>query len=432
MSSESVKTYDFPPNFVWAVATSAYQIEGAASEDGRGPSIWDMFSKAGKSKNHTGCVACDSYHNWKRDIEMIKELGVQQYRFSISWPRILPDGTLKTINQKGVEYYKNLIAGLIEAGIEPNVTLFHWDLPQSLQDKGGFINPKIVNYYAEYCRFCFQTFGDQVKLWATFNEPIVFTLLGHSGYPFHHAPGGFMEHSDWIFYLTNHHILLAHAKAVNIYRNEFQAVQKGKIGIVLVIGDFYPATKSAEDVEAADNMREFFLGLYAHPILKGDYPDLVKSRVWNVCQKQGRVTSRLPKFTPEEIQALKGSADFIGVNYYFSFRIRALTPEESDVFKGDARKIDIGGHFEEWMSSHPEGCRTALARFKQDYGDIPVMITENGVKDSLNQKSELEDDERIDYIQDHLIAVHEAITEDKVNVIGYTYWALMDNFECGF
>ncbi|KAE9548013.1 hypothetical protein FO519_008774 [Halicephalobus sp. NKZ332] len=421
-----MESFEFPSNFTWSVATASYQIEGAASEDGRGPSIWDTFSKAGKCQNDTGDVACDSYHNWKRDIEMIKELGVHQYRLSLSWSRLLPDGTLKKINQKGVEYYKKLIAGLIEAGIEPMITIFHWDLPQSLQDRGGFLNPQIVSQFADYSKFCFETFGDQVKTWTTFNEPVIFTLLGHTGYPLEHAPGGFKDYAEWTLYLSAHHILLAHAKAVKIYR---KLNQGGKIGIVLVTGHFYPATNSEEDEIAARNQKEFFVGLYTNPVIYGDYPDIVKERVWKISKEQGRVTSRLPEFTKEEMEDLKGSVDFVGINYYFSFRIGALKGEEKDVFRGNIREVDVGGKFIEWMFNHPSGLQTSLAQFKKDYGDIPIMITENGMKDPKTQKSDLEDYERIDFIKEHLISLWKAINENKVNVIGYTAWSLMDNFE---
>ena len=210
------------------------------------------------------------------------------------------------------------------------VTLFHWDLPQSLQDRGGFLNREIVDQFGDYSRFCFETFGDQVKTWTTFNEPMVFTVLGHAGYYMTHAPGGFKDYSEWTLYLSNHNLLLAHAKAVKIYR---ELKQGGKIGIVLVNGYFYPETDSEADKIAANNMREFLVGIYTNPIINGDYPDIVKERVSKISTEQGRVTSRLPEFTEDEKEGLKGSADFIGINYYFSFKVIALKEEEHDVFR---------------------------------------------------------------------------------------------------
>uniref|UniRef100_A0AC35GI17 Beta-glucosidase n=1 Tax=Panagrolaimus sp. PS1159 TaxID=55785 RepID=A0AC35GI17_9BILA len=318
--------YKFPDDFKFACATAAYQVEGAFNEDGRAASIWDTFTHEGGSANHdTGDIACDSYHLWKRDIEMIKSLGVQQYRFSISWPRILPDGTTKHVNQKGVDYYKTLLKALIDEGIEPMITLFHWDLPQSLQDRGGFINPEIIQTFAEFARFCFKTFGDSVKFWITFNEPIIFTEMGHCGHPWEHAPGSFGKHNQWIHYWVAHNIMLAHAHAVKIYREEFKPSQKGQIGIVQVLSDYYPMTHKKEDEEAAESMRYFFQERFLQPIYgDGDYPEHVKNRIWENCKKQGRVTSRLPEITEEEKKLVKGSADFIGVNYYLSHRVHGV------------------------------------------------------------------------------------------------------------
>nr|KAG5708130.1 hypothetical protein BaRGS_002866 [Batillaria attramentaria] len=298
--------YDqFPDDFVWATATSAYQIEGGWNADGKGESIWDKWVHEGRAHDHqTGDVACDSYHKYKQDVQLLANLGVTHYRFSISWPRVMPNGTRASVNDAGVQYYKNLIKELLAHNIQPMVTLYHWDLPQALQDKyGGWLNESMNDVFVDYSRFCFETFGDNVTLWITFNEPPIIAIPGYSDGGF--APGvkGMAANP----YIVARNIILSHAKTYRMYQKDFASGQKGKVGIVINQGwnePLDPLTKA--DVEAAERSIEFYGGLYGHPIyVNGDWPDVVKWRVGNRSQEQGLSQSRLPEFSETEKQLIK-------------------------------------------------------------------------------------------------------------------------------
>ncbi|VDM36792.1 unnamed protein product [Toxocara canis] len=497
-------SYTFPHGFIWSTATAAYQVEGAAFEDGkwivshrskgvsmggggadgrflgrvgsdrqwdyqgfrkgaagrmrwsggfagRAPSTWDRFVRLpGKiDDNSTADVACDSYHLYASDIELMKNLGVKQYRFSISWSRILPHGLVDFVNTKGVEYYNKLIAELIKNGIEPMVTLYHWDLPLAIADRGGWLNPQIVDWFGEYARFCFKTFGDQVKHFITLNEPWSQAKFGYANGI--HAPGGFNENGDWTAYLVAHHFLLAHATAYHIYDNEFRATQKGQVGITNVGMWFEPETPS--DVDAARRALEWQFDWFTHPIFGryGNYPERMIQRIADRSRSENRSVSRLPSFTQQQIEFVKGSADFLGFNYYTAFLARERRPEEfgknEDVLQVDAGVVESQnpewkrraiclsisyllqpiGPPNSWLQQYPEGFRKILNYIRENYNNVTVIITENGCMDQPGE--DLEDETRVSYLFEHLKMLSLAINEDHCNVIGYTLWSLMDNFE---
>ncbi|MFQ6638077.1 hypothetical protein Gotur_012783, partial [Gossypium turneri] len=291
----------FPPGFIFGAGSAAYQIEGAALEDGKGPSVWDFLVRQHPERivdRSTGDVAVDFYHRYKEDIMLMKNLGLDSFRFSISWTRILPKGKLSGgVNPLGVQFYNNLIDDLLANGLKPFVTLLHFDHPQALEDEyGGFSSPKIVDDFVDYADFCFKTFGDRVKHWVTMNEPNGWSLGFGQGLP----------PSSTRPYILAHHFLLSHAAAVNLYRKKYQASQKGKIGITLVTTWFEPKFDTTADRKAASRARDFHFGWFMDPVIYGEYPKSMQSLVGN----------RLPKFTEAESKLLKGSIDFLGANYY--------------------------------------------------------------------------------------------------------------------
>ncbi|XP_068645419.1 beta-glucosidase 32-like isoform X2 [Aristolochia californica] len=305
---------DFPPGFLFGAGSSAYQVEGAAAEDGRKPSIWDTFTHAGKVLDKsTADIAADQYHKYKEDVELMHKMGLNAYRFSISWSRLIPDGRGE-VNPKGLEYYNNLINELVDHGIEPHVTLNHFDLPQALDDEyGGYLSPKLIADFTAYADVCFKEFGDRVKTWVTFNEPNIQTVVGYDlgvfppgrcSYPF--GSNCSEGNSSTEVYVSAHYILLAHAAAVQLYREKYQDTQRGSIGITLLAMWFEPLTDSLQDLNATQRMLDFHLGWFLDPIFYGDYPSTMKEIVG----------SRLPSFGVEESELMRGSFDFIGLNHY--------------------------------------------------------------------------------------------------------------------
>ncbi|XP_059161912.1 uncharacterized protein LOC131944999 [Physella acuta] len=418
----------FPENFAWGMATSAYQIEGAWDADGKGESIWDRQSHLGLIKNNdTGDVACDSYNKMDEDIQIIKDLGISHYRFSLSWARLLPNGTLPA-NQAGIDHYKTFIRKLREIGVEPLVTMYHWDLPQGLQDKGGWLNPDVVGWFKDYAELCYTQFGDQVKMWITFNEPWVFTLFGYG--QGNDAPG--IKDIRNNPYKASHYVIKAHAEAYHLYQDKFKDTQKGQVGITLNCEWFEPRDVTVEqDIEASDRKLQFWMGWHAHPILvSGDYPDVMKAYVLNASLEEGLATSRLPEFTPEEKLRIKGTSDFLGLNHYSSNVAYESTGGEPGYF-GDQKVSDYKNPA--WQTPYwpyawvnPIGLRKVLNWIRREYGDIPIYITENGISDD---NGTLDDPHRVLYLQDYINNVLKAIVLDKVNVKGYFTWSLLDNFE---
>ena len=422
---------NFPDGFTWGLATSAYQIEGAHDAEGKGPSIWDAFCQipgrihAGDSGN----IACDHFHRFREDVALMASLGMPAYRFSISWPRLLPSGRMErgSVNPAGIRFYSELIDVLLEHGIEPWVTLYHWDLPLALQtERDGWLNPDIADDFAAYARLCFESFGDRVKHWITFNEPWVVTILGHGQGVF--APGRLSMSEP---YVAGHHILRAHAKAVQCYRREF-AHQGGKIGITNNCDWREPLTDKPQDREAAERAVQFFLGWFADPIYKsGDYPPVMRERVGD----------RLPRFTAEESAALLGSADFFGLNHYTTmFAAGASNADGTPSVYGNGgisedQNVDLSAD-PAWPLTDfkwavvPWGCRKLLEWIARRYDNPAIYITENGcaMDDSVSANGSIHDPDRIAFHRGYLEACHQAIAAG-VDLRGYFAWSLMDNFE---
>ncbi|KAI5014680.1 hypothetical protein ZWY2020_056070 [Hordeum vulgare] len=435
----------FPNGFVFGTASSSYQYEGGAMEGGKGPSIWDNFTHEHPDKivdGSNGDVAVDSYHLYKEDVRLMKDMGMDAYRFSISWTRILPDGTLRGgVNKEGIEYYNSLINELLSRGVQPFVTLFHWDSPQALEDKyGGFLNPNIINDYKDYAEVCFREFGDRVKHWITFNEPWAFSVAGYamgvlaparcSPWELGKCSGGDSAREP---YTVSHHQLLAHAAAVKLYRKKYKVVQKGEIGITLVSSWLVPFSRSESDSDAAKRAIDFMLGWFMDPLAKGDYP-LSMRRI---------VRNRLPRFTKEQSKLVKGAFDFIGINYYTANYADNLPPSNGlKSYNTDARAnltgvrngAPIGPQTSvPWLYVYPRGFRDLLLYIKEKYGNPTIYITENGLGEtttntSLPLEEALKDDARIEYHHGHLVALLSAI-RDGANVKGYFAWSLLDNFE---
>ncbi|XP_076455330.1 cytosolic beta-glucosidase-like [Babylonia areolata] len=429
MTSEDKRRH-FPKGFVWGVATAAYQIEGAWSDGGKGQSIWDAFTHAGGhvSDGSNGDVACDSYHKFEDDVILMKQLGVTSYRLSISWSRVIPDPLNGTVNPVGVAYYNRLIDTLLANGITPCVTLYHWDLPLVLEEEvGGWPKEQIIPYFVDYAETCFQAFGDRVTMWITFNEPMVFTSMGYvSG---EHAPGR-QDLAEVGPYACVHNVIRAHAQVYRMYQDKFQSDQNGHVGISLN-SDWAeaPEPKRPEDVSAAELYLLFSLGILAHPIfVDGDYPPTLKERM-AARAKGGH--SRLPVFTEEEKAYVKGSADFFGLNYYTTRYVVEGAEDGKSHYRGDCKaeaSTDpqwIRGQ-SEWLYSVPWGLRKLLSYIRGQYGSPRVYVTENGFSDSPGT---VQDRARQTYLHQHLVAVHQALTEDGVDVLGYFCWTLMDNFE---
>ncbi|XP_073010431.1 beta-glucosidase 12-like [Typha latifolia] len=434
---------DFPAGFIFGSASSAYQYEGAAAEGGRRPSIWDTFTHQRPdmiADRSNGDVAIDSYHRYKEDVKIMKNMGWDAYRFSISWTRILPSGSLSGgINQEGIDYYNNLINELISKGLKPFVTLFHWDSPQSLEDSyGGFLSDNIVKDFRDFAWVCYREFGDRVKHWITFNEPLTYCALGYGTGSF--APGrctpsgnGKCAAGDSARepYTACHNQLLAHATAVRLYRRRFQAKQQGVIGITLNTNWFIPYSNSKSSVRATKRALDFNFGWFMEPLTRGKYPLTMRKFVGD----------RLPRFTRRQYNLVKGSFDFIGINYYTSSYTQSAPPTNVTSYSTDSRTqsteirngVLIGPQAaSDWLFIYPPGIKELLLYTKTNYNNPVIFITENGV-DEINNKTAplrdaLHDSTRIKYFHDHLSNVKQAIREG-VNVRGYFAWSLLDNFE---
>lgn len=402
----------FPEGFLWGVATASYQIEGAFKEDGRGESIWDRFSHTpGKIiDGSNGDVTCDHYRLYPGDIEIMKELGIKTYRLSLSWPRIFPDGKGKP-NEKGIAFYKKLIGMLVDSGIKPAVTLLHWDLPQKLQDIGGWANREITDCFERYARYVFKELGDLVPIWITHNEPSVYTFVGN--WEGRHAPG-IRDFSTAL--QVSHNLLLAHGKAVLAYR---EMGYNGEIGITQNMTPMYPASQDEKDAAAAVRCDGYWNRWFVDPVLKGCYPqdilDWYSSRVV------------LPEITEEDLAIISTPVDFIGLNNYFASSVKANSSkwpmELSEDFIGEYR-TEMG-----W-GINPEGIYDLLMKLHRDYNGIKIYITENGAafRDMVNREGKVEDENRLDYLCRYFSQAHRAI-QDGANLAGYYIWSLMDNYE---
>ncbi|KAM3692664.1 hypothetical protein ACJW31_08G106000 [Castanea mollissima] len=441
----SLNRTSFPAGFIFGTSSASYQCEGAANEGGRGPSIWDTYTHRFPDKisdGSNGDVAVDQYHRYKEDVGIMKEMNSDAYRFSISWSRILPKGNLSGgVNREGIKYYNNLTNELLSKGLIPFVTIFHWDLPQALEDEyGGFLSPHIIDDFRDYAELCFKEFGDRVKHWTTLNEPAMFSSGGYASGQF--APGRCSAwqnqnctggNSSTEPYLVTHHLLLAHAEAVNVYKQKYQAAQKGVIGIALNSFWMVPFNNSIENQNATQRSLDFVLGWFLDPLTNGDYPHSMRSIV----------KDRLPKFTKEQSMLVNGSFDFIGLNYYTAF-YAAYAPQTNGVEA--SYSTDSGASLTPsrngsligpqagsiWLHVYPRGIRDLLLYTKRKYHNPLIYITENGVDEINNATLSLEealvDKQRIKYHRSHLRHVLRAI-KDGVNVTGYFAWSLLDVFE---
>ncbi|KAK7362436.1 hypothetical protein VNO77_04548 [Canavalia gladiata] len=436
---------DFPKGFVFGTASSAFQFEGAVKEDGRGPSVWDTFSHSfGKVTDFSNAdVAVDQYHRFEEDIQLMKDLGTDAYRFSISWTRIFPNGT-GAINQAGIDHYNKLINALLAKGIEPYVTLYHWDLPQALHDKyKGWLSNEIIKDFATYAETCFEKFGDRVKHWITFNEPHTFTIQGYDvGLQ---APGRcsillhlFCKEGDSSTepYIVAHNVLRTHGAVADIYRKKYKKTQGGSLGIAFDVIWYEPEKNTKEDIDAAQRAQDFQLGWFLDPLMFGDYPRSMKSRVG----------SRLPNFTQSEAALIKGSLDFVGINHYTTFYarnnstniiVRALHDVTADsgtvTLPFNGTKVIAERANSIWLYIVPQSMRTLMNYIKLKYGNPPVFITENGMDDPnspfISLKDALKDEKRIRYYSGYLSNLSASIRDDGCNVKGYFAWSLLDNWE---
>ncbi|KAB0804172.1 hypothetical protein PPYR_01142 [Photinus pyralis] len=422
-----------PSYLLIGVASSAYQIEGAWNADGKGESIWDRMTHNMTFKirdGSNGDVACDSYNQIKEDVDMVRKLRVQFYRFSIAWTRILPNGFPNKINKAGVRYYNRLINRLLKKGITPIATIYHWDLPQALQDLGGWANPLVQYWFEGYAKVLFENFGDRIKMWVTVNEPQQICSFTYSTGVY--APGIV---SDGIgTYICYHNLLKAHARVYHLYNSTFRQSQKGQIGINTEVTWFEPATNSTADKAAAERRWEFECGIIAHPIFSadGDYPNLVKQIVAKRSKEEGFPESRLPRLTAEEIGFIKGTSDFFGLNHYATLKVKPSKP-----LKGTSEFNDVGVKIVKeyeckdtpwsyYFRSVPWAFTKLLADIKSRYQNPDVYIFETGIPD---EGGTLDDQHRIKYIKENLAAVVSAVHEEGVKVRAFTLWSLMDSFE---
>nr|WP_055505100.1 GH1 family beta-glucosidase [Nonomuraea pusilla] len=395
--------------FLWGTATAAYQIEGAVAEDGRGVSIWDTFShEPGRTRDgHTGDTACDHYHRWREDVALMRDLGVNAYRFSISWPRVLPEGA-GAVNAAGLGFYDRLVDALLEAGVQPVPTLFHWDLPQALQDRGGWFDRDVTGRFADYAALVAGRLADRVPLWITLNEPFVHMAYGHAmGL---HAPGQALLVDALP---VAHHQLLAHGLAVGALR----AAGARQVAITNNCTPVWPASDSPEDLAAADAYDTLHNRLFNDPVLLGAYPDL------------SAYVPALDAVRDGDLEIISAPLDALGINYYNPTRIAA--PDADGLPFSDAGVTGYPTTAFGWPVV-PDGLRELLTGLKARYGEAlpPIHITENGCSqpDVPGPDGTVDDQDRIAYLEGHIAAVR-AAAEQGVDVRGYFAWSLLDNFE---
>ncbi|XP_030643198.1 lactase-phlorizin hydrolase-like [Chanos chanos] len=422
----------FMKGFAWSTATASYQIEGGWRADGKGLSIWDKFAHTPLrvANDDTGDIACDSYNKITEDVDMLKQLKVNHYRFSISWPRVLPDGTTKHINEAGLNYYHRLVDALLAANIKPQITLYHWDLPQAVQNLGGWENDTIVDRFKEYADVIFNSLGDKVKFWITINEPYNVANVGH-GYGA--AAPGISFRPGTLPYIVGHNLLKAHAEAWHLYNDKYRAKQGGMVGITINSDWAEPRNPyKQEDIEAARRVVQFYIGWFAHPVFNGDYNDVMKNIIRERSLAAGLPKSRLPEFTPAEIQRVKGTYDYFGFNHYTTVLTYPLDYKKLQHYDGDRGAgtiadrtwLDSGSS---WLKVTPTGFRKILNFIKEEYGNPPIYITENGI--SERGAMNLNDTHRIHFYENYINQALKAYLLDGVDIRGYTAWSLMDNLE---
>jgi beta-glucosidase len=407
---------NFPEGFIWGAITSSYQIEGAWDVDGKGRSIWDEFVlQPGKiERGETGQVAVDHYHRWQADIDLMAALGLRAYCFSISWPRILPSGS-GPVNQAGLDFYSRLVDGLLARGIQPFVMLYHWELPQALQEKGGWAARDTAFKFAEYAQTAAKTLGDRVPYWVTHNEPFVSAMGGH--FTGQLAPG---IQDPVIAFKAAHHSLLSHGLAVSALRSAIPAQVGAKIGLILNLSPVFPASHSKEDLHAAQLYDGVLNRAFLDPVFKGDYPA-------DVLEMAGPL---FPEPQAGDLQTISTPIDFLGVNYYS----RAVVCHDPEVPIIQTREVyPPASEYSQMWEIYPTGIYDILARVQRDYHPAQMFVTENGVcvPDGVDFDGKVRDYRRIRYLHDHLAQIHRAI-EDGIPLKGYFCWSLMDNFEWAF
>ncbi|XP_040825502.1 lactase-like protein [Ochotona curzoniae] len=426
----------FPAGFSWGVGSSAYQTEGAWDQDGKGPSIWDAFTHSGKGKvlgDDTADVACDSYYKVQEDLVLLRDLNVNHYRFSLSWPRLLPTGIrAEQVNEKGIKFYSELIDALVKSNITPIVTLHHWDLPQLLQVKyGGWQNVSMASYFCDYADLCFGAFGDRVKHWITFSDPRAMVEKGYeTGL---HAPG--LKLSGTGLYKAAHNIIKAHAQVWHSYNDTWRSKQRGLVGISLNCDWGEPVDISnPKDVEAAERYLQFCLGWFANPIYSGDYPQVMKDRIGRKSAEQGLEVSRLPTFSLREKSYVRGTADFLGLGHFTTRYVteRNFIARQGPSYQNDRDLVELADPDwpdlgPQWLSSVAWGFRRLLNFAQTQYGDPPIYVTENGAYQRA-RCTQLCDEWRIHYLKGYINEMLKAI-KDGANIKGYTSWSLLDKFE---
>ncbi|MET8833422.1 GH1 family beta-glucosidase [Micromonospora sp. NPDC004540] len=411
----------FPEGFVWGAATAAYQIEGAVSEDGRGPSIWDTFSRRpGKVfQGHTGDVACDHYHRYAEDVALMADLGLRAYRFSVAWPRIRPDGT-GPVNPRGLDFYDRLVDTLLDRGIDPFVTLYHWDLPQALEDRGGWPVRETAEHFADYALAVHQRLGDRVRTWTTLNEPWCSAYLGYGNGV--HAPGG---RDAGAAFRAVHHLLLGHGLAARALR----AAGAEVVGITLNLADVRPADAgSAADAAAARLVDGLQNRIFLDPLTGAGYPDDVLAQVSRTVE---------PDFLRDgDEKVIAAPLDLLGINYYAPTYVAGRAGGAgSGAYPGTAGGVEflppVGPLTDMGWMIEPAGLTRLLERVARDYPGLPLIITENGAAfpdGNTDGTGRVADTDRVAYLDGHLRAVHDAVARG-VDLRGYLVWSLLDNFE---
>jgi beta-glucosidase len=409
----------FPDDFLWGAATSAYQIEGSPLADGAGPSIWERFvhSPGLTASGETGDLACDHYRRYRTDVKLMADLGLNAYRFSVAWGRVLPGGRGRA-NSRGLDFYQRLVDALLEQNIQPLITLYHWDLPAALDDLGGWLNPDVASWFADYAQLMYRTLGDRVGMWVTLNEPWVITDGGYLHGTL--APG---HRSLFEPPIASHNLLRAHGAAVQAYR----ADGKGRIGLVVNLEPKYPASDSPEDLAATQRADAYMNRQYLDPVFLGSYP----------AELAEMFGPAWPSSSNGDMQLIQQPIDFLGINYY----TRSLTRHDASVepFQVSSTPVAEHLHTETGWEVFPPALTRVLLWVKQRYGDpslrsgraLPLYITENGAAfydppTPLNGK--VEDPLRVYYYQEHLRAAHQALCQG-VDLRGYFAWSLLDNFE---
>jgi beta-glucosidase len=410
----------FPKNFLWGAATSSYQIEGGWDADGKGPSIWDTFTRVPGTieDGSSGDIACDHYYRWQEDIDVMRYLGLRAYRFSVSWPRVLPQGRGKP-NQAGLDFYGRLVDGLLEAGITPFLTLYHWDLPQALQDEGGWTSRTTAEAFAEYADLMSSRLGDRVKHWSTHNEPPVIAWLGHQMGIF--APG--VKDTDAALHAA-HHILLSHGLAVPVIRAN---IADAEVGIVVDVHHHEPASESEHDRTAAKLNFNRYSGWFLEPLYGRPYPQ----DVLDFYTREGMISpAAMEVVLPGDMETIAVPTDFLGLNYYSRTIARSTeVPEEEN-----APQIVVPAPSEERTEMDwevvPDGLYQVLKMLQREYAPAKIYITENGASYSDGPAADgaVHDRRRTEYLRMHFAAANRALGEG-VPLAGYFVWSLMDNFE---